>query len=89
MELREGRNRQIRRMLDALGYDTEELHRISFMGIGLDGMWEGDWKALDEAEMRVLRKAVRAAEANMNVNAAAAVEATAGMGEQEDDAEMQ
>ena len=89
MELREGRNRQIRRMLDALGYDTEELHRISFMGIGLDGMWEGDWKALDDDEMRVLRKAVRAAEANMSVNAAAAVEAAAGMGEQDDDAEMQ
>ena len=64
IELREGRNRQIRRMLDALGYDTLELHRVSFMGIGLDGMWEGEWKALDEEEMRVLRKAIRAAEAN-------------------------
>lgn len=64
IELREGRNRQIRRMLDALGYETLELHRLSFMGIGLSGLWEGEWKALDEREMRILRMAVRAAEAN-------------------------
>jgi pseudouridine synthase len=63
IELREGRNRQIRRMLHALGYDTMELHRVSFMGIGLDGVREGEWKPLSEEEMQVLRKAVRAAEA--------------------------
>lgn len=74
IELREGRNRQIRRMLDALGYETLELHRLSFMGIGLGGLWEGEWKALDEGEMRLLRKAVRAAEANLAVTAALAEE---------------
>jgi 23S rRNA pseudouridine2604 synthase len=86
IELREGRNRQIRRMLHALGYDTMELHRVSFMGIGLDGMYEGQWKVLEDEEMQVLRKAVRAAEEN--VSSAAAVEVV-GMGEQQDDAEMQ
>ncbi|KAL4532347.1 hypothetical protein Ndes2437B_g02755 [Nannochloris sp. 'desiccata'] len=84
IELREGRNRQIRRMLHALGYDTMELHRVSFMGIGLDGMWEGEWKPLNEQEMTVLRKAVRAAERTSNTAMSVAGEA-----EQQEDIEIQ
>jgi 16S rRNA U516 pseudouridylate synthase RsuA-like enzyme len=55
-------------MLHVLGYDTVELHRVSFMGIGLDGMREGEWKPLGEQEMRVLRKAVRVADAKVKNN---------------------
>lgn len=83
IELREGRNRQIRRMLHALGYDTTELHRVSFMGIGLEGMWEGEWKPLSEQEMKVLRKAVRTAEERNTLVAAA------GEAEQQEDIELQ
>ena len=35
MTLVEGRNRQIRKMMEALGYAVIKLHRIEFMGIQL------------------------------------------------------
>ena len=51
----EGRNRQIRRMLDALGYRVRELHRVQFMGISLDPLQgPGEWEALGDKDMRVL-----------------------------------
>lgn len=53
--LHEGRNRQIRKMLGALGYTTRAIHRVDFMGIGLDGLrGEGDYKALDNREMDLI-----------------------------------
>jgi 16S rRNA U516 pseudouridylate synthase RsuA-like enzyme len=35
MTLVEGRNRQIRKMMEALGLRVVRLHRVEFMGIGL------------------------------------------------------
>lgn len=63
VELKEGRNRQIRRMLEALGYETRALHRVGFLGLGLAGLREGQWRELGEPEMRVVRRVVRAAAA--------------------------
>lgn len=63
VELKEGRNRQIRRMLEALGYETRALHRLAFLGLGLEGLQEGQWAELGEREMRVVRRVVRAAAA--------------------------
>jgi len=37
MTLVEGRNRQIRKMMQALGLTVVRLHRIEFMGIYLEG----------------------------------------------------
>jgi 23S rRNA pseudouridine2604 synthase len=51
--LEEGRNRQIRRMMDVLGYEVLNLHRIRFGGIELDpDMTAGDWKELNADELR-------------------------------------
>jgi pseudouridine synthase len=73
LTLREGRNRQVRRMLAALGYETVALHRESFMGVGLRGLrGEGAWRALDAEEMAAVRRAVRAAEGRAAASAAAA-----------------
>lgn len=41
--LREGRNRQIRRMAEALGFDVVTLHRERFMEISLEGLGPGEW----------------------------------------------
>lgn len=59
--LKEGRNRQIRRMLGALGYETVSLHREQFMSVTLDELTEGGWRVLREKEMRGVRTAVREA----------------------------
>jgi 23S rRNA pseudouridine2604 synthase len=80
--LREGRNRQIRKMLAALGYDTLALQRLRFMGIDLGGLRPGEWRPLNEAEMGDVRRAVRAASA-----AAAAAAVAAAQEEWEDAAE--
>jgi pseudouridine synthase len=56
--LKEGRNRQIRKMLEACGYETVDLHRLEFAGIGLGGLTPGSWRVLDEKEMALIRTAV-------------------------------
>lgn len=53
--LREGRNRQIRRMFDALGYGVLELHRMEIMGIGLGGITSGTWAECDAGEMEIIK----------------------------------
>lgn len=55
--LKEGRNRQIRKMLGALGYTARAIHRISFNGITLEGLGgPGDWAYLTEAEVELLKR---------------------------------
>jgi pseudouridine synthase len=55
--LTEGRNRQIRKMMDALGYEVVDLHRVRFGNIAIDDMMnEGDWKRLDGLEMEWIEK---------------------------------
>lgn len=44
--MREGRNRQIRRTFEALGYKVTRLHRISFNDLLLDGIKPGKYKRL-------------------------------------------
>ncbi|CAB9526518.1 23S rRNA pseudouridine(2604) synthase [Seminavis robusta] len=56
MTLVEGRNRQIRKMMAALGYSVVQLHRVQFMGITLQPLkQEGTWKTLDHKEMTLVR----------------------------------
>lgn len=40
----EGRNRQIRRSFEALGYQVVGLHRTNFGELGLDGLKPGEWR---------------------------------------------
>jgi len=58
--LMEGRNRQIRKMAEAVGLTVVRLHRTSFAGIGLKGLTEGNWCELSEKEMEVIQLAVQA-----------------------------
>ncbi len=44
--MREGRNRQIRRTFDALGYHVNYLHRISFGPYNLDGLKHGSYQTI-------------------------------------------
>ena len=48
--LREGRNRQIRRIATLLGHPVRDLQRISISNINLDGLKEGKWRELNTNE---------------------------------------
>jgi len=55
--IREGRNRQVRRMLEAVGHPVESLKRIRFGPIADRKLKPGDWRELTAAEVAALRKA--------------------------------
>jgi 23S rRNA pseudouridine2605 synthase len=55
LTIHEGRNRQVRRMCDALGRPVIELRRERFGPLRLDGLKEGEHRRLDEAELQALR----------------------------------
>lgn len=52
----EGRNRQVRRMLDAVGCPVIALHRCSFGPLTLDGVQRGLWRALTPEELAALQQ---------------------------------
>ncbi len=56
MELREGRNRQIRRMMADLGHPVKRLRRIRMGPLRLRGLALGAWRDLTNAELVGLRK---------------------------------
>ncbi len=53
--LTEGKNRQIRRMCEALGYGVLKLRRVRIAGVELGDLAEGDWRTLTEGELESLR----------------------------------
>jgi pseudouridine synthase len=53
--LYEGRKRQIRRMLDELGYSVVELDRIAFGPLTLAGIKRGEWRYLKNNEIAKLK----------------------------------
>ncbi|MFM7456654.1 MAG: pseudouridine synthase [Vulcanococcus sp.] len=50
LELREGRNRQIRRTAELLGHPVLDLQRTAIGAIGLGALPEGRWRRLDPQE---------------------------------------
>ena len=57
--LHEGRNRQVRRMVEAVGGRGRRLHRSAYAGLGVDGLAPGEWRELRESEVERLRKSGR------------------------------
>ena len=53
--IREGRNRQVRRMLEAVGHPVETLRRIRFGPLSVRGLKPGEWRDLSEVEVEKLK----------------------------------
>ena len=54
--LRQGINRQIRRMFDAVGYQVRHLARIRIANLRLGDLPRGDWRSLSKREIESLRE---------------------------------
>ena len=54
--LREGRNREIRRMLARLGHRVHRLQRTAIGSLQLKGLASGEWRRLSRHELRALRE---------------------------------
>ena len=58
IELKEGRNREVRRMFESQGLVVERLIRIQIGSIKIGQLPEGKWRTLTETEIKSLIKAV-------------------------------
>jgi len=64
VEIHEGRNRQVRRMFEALGYRVEKLLRVGYGPVRLGSIRPGEMRPLTPAEVRALKHAVAGAAAS-------------------------
>ena len=55
LTIREGRHRQVRRMLEAVGHPVEALRRVRFGPLSLRGLKPGEWRELSDAEVKKLK----------------------------------
>lgn len=60
MELHEGRNRQIRRMMLRLGHPVKKLCRVQMGPLRLKGLAVGEWRDLTPGEISALHRAANA-----------------------------
>ncbi len=58
VELHEGRKREIRRMLEAVGHRVSRLRRTALAGLSLKGIAPGEWRALTSREVASLKRQV-------------------------------
>ncbi len=56
VEIHEGRNRQVRKMVEAIGLSTIALRREAVGTLTLDGLEKGEWRYLTEEEVKELIK---------------------------------
>ena len=68
--LHEGRNRQVRRMLEAVGDRVVRLHRSRYGPLSLGGLEPGAWRELEASEVTLLRAATTSRRAERRRRAA-------------------
>ena len=56
LTIHEGRNRQVRRMFEAVGHRVKRLHRSRYGPLTLEGLEPGTWRELEPSEVERLRR---------------------------------
>lgn len=64
--IKEGKNRQIRKMCEAVNLTVKRLRRTSVGGVKLGMLKPGEWAELTKEEMRILRSAMGKKESTFN-----------------------
>ncbi|WP_412063173.1 pseudouridine synthase [Rubrivirga sp. IMCC45206] len=59
LQLHEGRNRQVRRMVEALDRRVVTLERVGYAGLDLTDLRRGRWRRLEPHEVNALRRSVK------------------------------
>jgi 23S rRNA pseudouridine2605 synthase len=59
LSIHEGRNRQVRRMLEAVGYPVRRLHRSCYAGLAVEDLAPGESRVLTPSEVERLAAATR------------------------------
>jgi len=54
LTLVEGRNREVRRLLERVGHPVVRLRRVAFAGLGVQGLKQGEWRLLADEEIESL-----------------------------------
>ncbi|MCB0712146.1 MAG: rRNA pseudouridine synthase [Ignavibacteriae bacterium] len=57
--LKEGKNREVRRIFKAFNYEVKKLHRLSYGGLVVTGIRRGEWRELNRSEVRDLRQRLK------------------------------
>lgn len=57
--IREGKNREVRRMFESRDYQVKKLNRVSYAGLTYQGLQRGEWRELKKHEVRELRKRLK------------------------------
>jgi 23S rRNA pseudouridine2605 synthase len=56
LTIHEGRKRQVKRMCEAVGHPVRRLERVAFGPLVLGGLAVGQWRRLEDSEVRALEK---------------------------------
>jgi 23S rRNA pseudouridine2605 synthase len=59
VQIHEGKKRQVRRMLEAVGCSVKRLIRVKIGSLDLEGLSSGRWRLLTPKEATTLRREVR------------------------------
>ena len=56
LTIKEGKNHQVKNMMNALGYEVRRLHRVKFANITVDGLNAGEYRVLKPYEIKQLKQ---------------------------------
>ena len=56
LRIHEGRNRQVRRMCEAIGHPVRHLHRSDYAGLTVAGLAPGEWRRLTDQELAAVEQ---------------------------------